>query len=325
MAERFVYPPTSDHAARVSIAADASTATFTGTALAARDWAGAQLWITPDDAAPYLAGIVAETDPQGDYDNLELPLFRPWPGAAIEDAKFALVQGLGEANGATQAAIYARFAAFLQQNAGLVLNTADDVDLALVPQNTLFVDAVTRTLRQWRNGVLETVSIATTPFAPVVDYDVETTYAFGALVTRGGKLWYSLAADNVGNVPESSPSWWLAILSGGDRYDVALYDAARPGSGEVIAKLYPLGVTFPAGLTESRAGAEAAATASAAYSFRRNNVEFATLTFAAESASGVFACAADTAFAAGDVLTVIAPAPRDDTLSGVAITLVGYR
>lgn len=109
------------------------------------------------------------------------------------------------------------------------------------------------------------------------------------------------------------------------RYDLAIFDTDRPGSGELIVKLYPVGVTFRADLTDSQASAEVAATAEAVYSITKNGTEFATLTFAASSAAGVFACAADTQFVAGDVLRIIAPNPRDDTLSGVAATLVGYR
>jgi hypothetical protein len=93
----------------------------------------------------------------------------------------------------------------------------------------------------------------------------------------------------------------------------------------LLLKIYPPGVTFRAGLTDSAAGAEVAATAEAVFSITKNGTQFATLTFAAASATGVFACAADTAFTTGDILRVIAPSPRDATLSGVAATFIGYR
>jgi hypothetical protein len=109
------------------------------------------------------------------------------------------------------------------------------------------------------------------------------------------------------------------------RYDLASFDTDRPASGELIVKIYCPGVTFRAGLTDSQAGAEVAATASAVFSITKNGTQFATLTFGAASAAGVFACATDTMFTPGDVLRVIAPSPRDATLSGVAATLIGYR
>lgn len=109
------------------------------------------------------------------------------------------------------------------------------------------------------------------------------------------------------------------------RYDLATFDTDRPASGELILKIYPPGVTFRAGMTDSRAGAEVAATANAVFSLTKNGTQFATLTFAASSAAGVIACPVDTSFTTGDVLRVIAPNPRDATLSGVAATFIGYR
>jgi hypothetical protein len=109
------------------------------------------------------------------------------------------------------------------------------------------------------------------------------------------------------------------------RYDLISFDTDRPASGELLLKVYPPGVTFRAGLTDSRAGAEVAATASSVFSLTKNGTQFATLTFAAGSAAGVIACASDAVFTTGDVLRVIAPAARDVTLSGVSATFIGYR
>lgn len=162
------------------------------------------------------------------------------------------------------------------------------------------------------------------PVAVKGEWDADTDYIPGDVVSRGGRLWFSIQAGK-GHVPESSPDYWTLFLAGGDRYDLASFDTDRPATGELLVKIYPLGVTFPAGLTESQAGAEVAASADAVFSITKNEVEFATLTFPAASAEGVFACATDTTFESGDVLRVIAPTPRDATLSGVAATLVGYR
>lgn len=155
------------------------------------------------------------------------------------------------------------------------------------------------------------------------EYDPDTIYAPGDLTTRGGRLWISIQGG-AGHPPESSPDYWTLFLAGGDRYDVVSFDTDRPGSGEIVLKVYPRGVTFPAGLTESQAGAEAAAENDAVYRFTKDGVEFATLTFAAGSAEGVFACAADVTFG-DEPLRFVAPTPRDATLSGISITLVGYR
>lgn len=155
-------------------------------------------------------------------------------------------------------------------------------------------------------------------------WDPETEYKPGDIVSRGGRLWICVQMST-DDPPESSPDYWQLYLAGGDRYDLASFDTDRPGTGELLVKIYPLGVTFPVGLAESQAGAEVEAEAEAVFSITKNGIEFATLTFATGSAIGVFACASDTSFGDGDVLRVIAPIPRDATLSGVAATLVGYR
>lgn len=68
-----------------------------------------------------------------------------------------------------------------------------------------------------------------------------------------------------------------------------------------------------------------ARTDEAAFSLRKNGVEFATMTFALGATVATFACAVDAVFAPNDVFTIFAPNPRDATLAGVAATIVGYR
>lgn len=137
-----------------------------------------------------------------------------------------------------------------------------------------------------------------------------------------------------GEQPSTGKRWiktagvWVYLGIGSaifTRYDLASFDTDRPASGELILKIYPPGVTFRSGLTDSAAGAEIAATGSSVFSITKNGTQFATITFAASSAVGVFACAADVSFTTGDVLRIIAPAVRDATLSGVAATIIGYR
>ncbi|MCB1393240.1 hypothetical protein [Nitrobacter sp.] len=110
------------------------------------------------------------------------------------------------------------------------------------------------------------------------------------------------------------------------RYDLVFDIPGRPGSGANVGKwVAPSTITFRADLDESRLDADVSATAESVFSITKNDVEFATITIAAAGTTAAFACAADAVFAAGDVLELIAPNPRDDTLSGIAITLVGFR
>lgn len=156
-------------------------------------------------------------------------------------------------------------------------------------------------------------------------WDGATTYASGVTVSWLGRLWKSKVSSNLNHQPDTSPTQWLEILRGGDRYDFNFFDTDRPGSNEVIHKAYPVGVTFYAGLSDSRASAEVASTGTVFFSFRKNGVEFGRLTFSPGNPSGVFTCPTQTTFAAGDKYTMIAPVSQDTTLSGVGGNLVGYR
>lgn len=159
------------------------------------------------------------------------------------------------------------------------------------------------------------------------DYDNGASYASGAVVNYDGIMYlYINVTPSAGHLPPASPTYWKVFLKGGDKYDICSFDTDRPASGELIGKwVAPRTTTFLAGLADSIARAEVAATSSAVFSLTKNGAQFATLTFGAASATGVFACASDAAFARADILRMIAPNPRDATLSGVAGTLVGSR
>mgnify|MGYP000034033753 CR=1 FL=1 len=128
---------------------------------------------------------------------------------------------------------------------------------------------------------------------------------------------------------DASGDWSDAILirgeRGGDRYEISNWDSDRPASGEeVIAHIITTNVSFPAGFTESYARALVASTGAAAYSIQKNGVQIGTLTFTG-STTGVFAMASPAAFVAGDRFSLVAPNPRNSTLSGVSMTVVGTR
>ena len=109
-------------------------------------------------------------------------------------------------------------------------------------------------------------------------------------------------------------------------YDVGGCFVGKPSAGIVILR-YPMprAVRFEAGMSSSRGVAASAASASASFSIRKNGAEFATMTFAASGTNATFACATTTNFAAGEVLTVVAPSSPDDTLSDIGFALAGLR
>lgn len=165
---------------------------------------------------------------------------------------------------------------------------------------------------------------------PVV-WSPATTYGLRALVKRVGKLWASIQAVNLNHPPETSPTSWEVFLDNGDAYDVALYDTDRPDeSEEFLVFQFTRTVTFNAGLAESRAYAKVAATGASVFTLYKQVGEgaptsFGTISFAPGSKNGAFASAADVTFNIGDILLIIAPTPRDATLSRVSGTIAGYR
>jgi hypothetical protein len=341
MVERFV-----SQAGTISIVSGTTTVTGTGTLFGGIDREAAGLWAYPvDDSsdpqpqAPILVGHVAAVEPRGVYDNLSLPLVNTYDGPDLVDVAYELVDGPAIANGTTQAAIYARFAAHMEQNMGLVGNTADALDYALVPNNSLFVDAVTRAIYQWRNGVLEpvfSIGLAFTPRGAWTQPDSDTDpFAQNDLVEHLGSVFVSNHADNdseplvdTGGNPSSDEHWtWLPLPSGaGDIFALSIAIGGKPLAAETIeGHVFADTITFPAGLTGSRAVARVAPTAEAEFSIRKNGVEVGTVTFPLGDTDGVLAAASEVVCTAGDEIDLVAPDPQDDTLSGVKITLRGSR
>ena len=109
-------------------------------------------------------------------------------------------------------------------------------------------------------------------------------------------------------------------------YDVVAFCPGTMSAGQTVLS-FPLGhkVEFPAGLANSQATLGTAATGSTVLSLKKNNTQFATCTFGAGGSTGAFAAASDTVFQRGDILTVVAPDPADDTAADLGFTLDGYK
>lgn len=102
---------------------------------------------------------------------------------------------------------------------------------------------------------------------------------------------------------------------------ISCFIALTPLDGELVVRyvIAENGLLFPLNLSGSRAHAVAASTGVVAFSIRKNNVEFAQCVFSATS-TGAFT-GAETTFNTGDVLSIVAPDPKDATLSDISITL----
>jgi hypothetical protein len=97
-----------------------------------------------------------------------------------------------------------------------------------------------------------------------------------------------------------------------------------PAASQIVERyIFATAVNFSAGLGGSYGMAGAAATAAATFSIAKNGTAIGTMAFAAGATSATFTMSSATTFAAGDVLTIAAPATPDATLANLAWTLAG--
>ncbi|NCC03456.1 MAG: hypothetical protein EOM37_05335 [Proteobacteria bacterium] len=109
-------------------------------------------------------------------------------------------------------------------------------------------------------------------------------------------------------------------------YDIGGSFMGKPNAGSVILRFpMPRPVRFLAGLTPSKGTAATAPTGAVSFLLRKNGAQFATMDFAAAATTATFTCANNTDFAAGDVLTLVAPSTPDDTLADIGFALAGLR
>ncbi|QIV65772.1 putative tail fiber protein [Mesorhizobium phage Cp1R7A-A1] len=109
-----------------------------------------------------------------------------------------------------------------------------------------------------------------------------------------------------------TPSIELSVFASG------VLDTSEVIFSHVATKAF----TLPSGLTGSRVVASVASTGTAVLKIKKNGADVGTITFTA-SATGVLAMATATAFAPGDILTIVAPSSPDATLANISASLVG--
>ncbi len=109
-------------------------------------------------------------------------------------------------------------------------------------------------------------------------------------------------------------------------YDIGGCYVGQPAAGAVILR-YPMprAVRFLAGLSSSKGVAATAPTGAVSFLLRKNGAQFASMDFAAAATLATFTCASNTDFAAGDVLTLVAPSTPDDTLADIGFALACLR
>ena len=108
------------------------------------------------------------------------------------------------------------------------------------------------------------------------------------------------------------------------QYELGRGIAAKPTTSEVVMYL-PMCrvVVFEPTLYPSRGKASVAATAQTDFDIQKNGSSFGTMRFAAAGTVASFISANGATFDIGDIISVIAPASVDATLSGIGFILAG--
>lgn len=159
----------------------------------------------------------------------------------------------------------------------------------------------------------------------------------GSPVTSSGTLTATFAAQDSNRVlagptagsPTTGVPTFRALVQAdlpAQPYDVGGAVTGVPSASAVLMRYpFPRAVVFPVSLTLSRGVAGVAATAQTDFDLKKNGSSFGTMRFAAAGTTASFISAGGASFAAGDILTVVAPASPDATLSDVGFSLAGTR
>jgi hypothetical protein len=152
---------------------------------------------------------------------------------------------------------------------------------------------------------------------------VRTASGSGVAIAAGDEQ--VLRCDGT-DVVAVAPPKSIAALAGPQPYDIASFYPGVPGSSALLLRFVaPRAVTLPQNLTGSYASAAAATTAQTDIDIRVGGVSKGTVRFAVAATTATFIFANAVSLAAGDVLTLIAPATADATLADISITLAGTR
>jgi hypothetical protein len=159
----------------------------------------------------------------------------------------------------------------------------------------------------------------------------------GSPVTTSGTLTFAKANQNA-NLIYAGPSsggaaapTFRALVAADipvQPFDVHCFYPGIPGASAIVLRV-PIAraVTLPANFSGSYFSASANATGSTVFDVQKNGSSIGTVTIGAGGTTATFATSggASASFAAGDVLSVIAPATPDTTLSNPGFVLAGAR
>jgi hypothetical protein len=117
-----------------------------------------------------------------------------------------------------------------------------------------------------------------------------------------------------------------ALVFNAKPFDISLFAPGLPTAGATILRfVFTRAVTLPISLTGSKAGCGSASTGAKAFTLNKNGSSIGTVNIAGSATTATFTFSAGVSFAAGDILSIVAPTPQDATLADFFVTLLGTR
>lgn len=108
-------------------------------------------------------------------------------------------------------------------------------------------------------------------------------------------------------------------------FDLSAYASGKPDSGEILIRyVFTSDIVFPEDFVDSYGVAIDASTGMAIFSVEKNGIEIGTVAFTDDDFAE-FSTASEITFAAGDILSLVAPSPANSTLSDISITFKGSK
>jgi hypothetical protein len=148
-----------------------------------------------------------------------------------------------------------------------------------------------------------------------------------AVVAWGQADWLAAQASSTLGAFTSLDSRLEAIeAAGSPLFVTGAFVAGKPANAALLFAILPsVEASFPAGFAGARAKAGVAATAATVLPIKKNGIQVGSITFAAGSAVGVFAAAAEVVVGIADELTIENQAVADATLADIRFALHGKR
>ena len=153
----------------------------------------------------------------------------------------------------------------------------------------------------WENGITNYKAADMNP--PLSDLDSQITTNTSNLNTHTHNIAYSSGPYDIGGT----------------------YDG-KPIASDVLLRFpLPREIQFLEDMEDSQMVSGIAADAEAVFSLKKNNVEFATITFAVAASIATFICGSTTTFSVGDILTLVSPNPQDADLEDLGWAFAAVR